>query len=168
MNIFCFPSESVNHVCAAYGVRQWAANSSVIADGFRAQLVTKMSQVQRGDLGFLYCTEDKKFHLPFTIDSLPCPQVQYSPIWNSEWIGQFSFIPWLGFLDKGLPIDEVEEVMPTIKQRIESRPQTESGRATAWSNYLRFSGVEVFNPQPHMTLDDFARMVIYLQLVGVG
>ena len=168
MNIFCFPSESINHVLAAHAARQWAVSSCDITENFKKQLITKMLDAKCGDLGFLYCKEDKKFHLPFTITSLPSPVAEYSQIWNSEWIGRFSFVPWLFSPDKGLPIDRVVEVMPTIKEQTVVRPKTESGRPTAWSNYLRVSVQEAFNPQQYVTFDDFARMVRYLQLELAG
>jgi len=165
MNIFCFPSESVNHILAAHTARQWAANSHGIAEGFKKQLITKMSHVERGDLGFLYCKEDKKFHLPFTIVSSPFPEVEYSSIWHSEWIGRFCFVPWISSVGKGLPIEEVENVMPTIKEQINTRPQTENGRRTTWNTYLQVCGQHAFNPLKFVKTDDFVRMVVYLQLM---
>jgi hypothetical protein len=164
MNIFCFPSETLNHIYAAYAAKQWAVSSGGVAEAFRISLIAKMRGVSPGDLGFLYCVEDKKLHLPFTFATRPKPSIEYSPVWQSEWMGNFTIIPWLSTSDAGMSVDIIPFIMPTIKRQINSRPESESGRPTSWSNYLRVSGVEALNPLKFVEIEDFVRMVIYLQL----
>ncbi len=92
VDVYCFSSENLTNIWAAYGARKWAV-SLVEARDMRVR-ETKSLEMPIGAYGLIWCSADniKSFTMPFRVMSEPEWREEHN-IWPEPWTMPFSIEP---------------------------------------------------------------------------
>jgi hypothetical protein len=91
MNLYVFVCKNLTNIWAGIGSRTWAVSEAdpAIMKGRK----TRAQNIQIGQYGIIYCSDETSLTTPFLITSSPDPEEKVSNIWPETWSMPFGIHP---------------------------------------------------------------------------